>query len=351
VLGATEPARTSTKPLAVFASAGSLSIYDIAADSVKGVATSPPKGAVRPRFRTPRLVSFVRLREQPDAGHTFGQDSLYELDLETGKSTELLRLPNSLHGYAWSPDGTLLAYQLRAESATEDLPVSLCLFDSHSGATRFLRPLAPWAGRDTNQRDEVSVAWSPSANDILVVDTIEQPSVYVVGVDGRAVAPPRDGSFARWLSDDRVLVWDDPQSTIEPGSWLTFSTSTGAIEPFALPPDAHRPALSPDGQMIAFDDGNGAAPSVYVFDVQSGTSRRLARGYVAPVWIGPDLIAATAVGPCPPDNFCVVPWSTLGRTVGIDVRTGERTQLSLPTTLPEIFIYGVIDTSLDIRAP
>jgi hypothetical protein len=349
VIHVTEPTTSSAKPLALFSSVEGLSAYDIAVDSVVVLDQNASAFGLRPQFRTRRLVSFVRSREPPDASHAFGQDSVLELDLDTGESTELLRLPNVVHGYAWSPDATLLAYQVRAETATEVLPIWLCLFDTRSGEARVLRSLAYWAGREAHQRDEVAVSWSPSGSSVLVIDTIEQPSVYVVGLDGRELIPPRDGSFGRWLSDDTFLLWDDPQAAGESGRWLTVSSSTGEESRFALPADAHRPALSLDGQMIAFDDGAGAEPSVYLFDVQTGTSRRLARRLLAAVWLGPGLIAATAAGPCPADNYCVVPWAPLDHTVGIDIDTGDPRRLQLPTTIHEQFIYGAIDTSLDIH--
>jgi len=350
VIQVTEPRPSSTRPLAVFSSVNGLLAYDIGDDSVALLDGNASLVGLRPQFRTRGLVSFVRSREQPDASHTFGQDSLYELDLDTRQLTELLRLPNVVHGYAWSPDGTLLAYQVRAETADEVLPISLCVFDMQTGEASVLRSLAYWAGREAHQRDEVAISWSPAGSSVLVIDTIEQPSVYLVGVDGRELMPPRDGSFGRWLSDDTFLLWDDPQAAGETGRWLTVSSSTGETSPFALPADAHRPAVSLDGQMIAFDDGAGAEPSVYVFDIQTGMSRRLGRRLLAPVWLGPDVIAATAAGACPPDNYCVVPWSTLDHTVGINIDTGDRRRLQLPTTMQEQFVYGVIDTSRDIAA-
>lgn len=87
-----------------------------------------------------------------------------------------------------------------------------------------------------------------------------------------------------------------------------------------------------------------------MFDVGTGTIRRLGQRLVAPLWLGPELIAATEAVPCPPDDFCVVPWVTRDRTVGIDVDTGERRQLQLLTTLQDPFFYGAIDTSLDTPA-
>jgi hypothetical protein len=149
----------------------------------------------------------------------------------------------------------------------------------------------------------------------------------------------------------RHVTFGAPQDAGRPGRWLTLSTSSGMTRPFALPADAHGPALSPDGQMIAFDDGNGAEPTVYVFDVRNGTTRRLARRSVAPIWLAPDLIAATTAGLCLPISFCVVPWLPMGTTIGPDARTGESRPLQLPTTLQEQLIYGVIDTSGDIPVP
>ena len=111
-------------------------------------------------------------------------------------------------------------------------------------------------------------------------------------------------------------------------------------------PPGYRPAVSPDGNKIAYDDGDGDEPSIFVFDVDEGTTQRLARGFVGPVWLGPDLIAATAAGSCPSGSACPIPWAALGTTVGIDVPTGDRTPLALPTTLQEVARYGVIDVLL-----
>jgi hypothetical protein len=324
----------------------SLALYDVAADSVAIVeqSGSGPDG-LRPRFRTPGLVSFVVRRAPPGDENTYGPDSLYELDVERNTVTEILRLPDSLWGYDWSPDGTLLAYELFA-ATDEILPLSLCLYDSRDGSTALLRSLAIPVGTGTGQREERSVAWSASGNQILAVDTAEAPSIYVVNRDGADVIAPRRGSFARWTSDDDVLLQEEPERFDQKGAWITVSTTTGRTSPFGMPAGTFRPALSPGGNLFAYDNGGPDTSSVFVFDPAGDRSRRLAHGYGAPVWLSSDLIAATAAGPCPPQTECSDWWVPLGRAIGIDASTGASRPLRLPTTLQEAPRYGVIDVSL-----
>ncbi|NJD30146.1 MAG: hypothetical protein FIA92_17920 [Chloroflexi bacterium] len=341
-VAATAPNGSLTQSLAVFPTADGLSLYDVEADSVSILDPAATRLGMRPQFRTSGLVSFVRQRELPDEGHLFGQDSLWEFDLESGRSEEILRLPSGLLGFDWSPDGTRLAYLVQGHSATTEMPVSLCLFDTRTASARLLRSLEPWIGRGGNQRDEVVVTWSPTVDQVLVVDTLEYPTVLVVDLDGRDVVPPQLGTFGRWLSNQRVLFQKHPNNTTLPWDWISISTTTGDARRFDLPSDAYRPALSPSGEMIAFDDGDGGAPSIYVFDRVQGTSRKLASGYVAPVWLGPELLAATAAVPCPPGYFCVIPWLATDATLAIDVRSGESHPIALGTTM-QGWPFGTID--------
>lgn len=276
VIKRTDPRGASTKTLAAFSSATGVSLYDVDANSVRTLDENGSPVARQPRFRSPGLVSFVRNRVPSDDIHLFGQDSLFEVDLASGVGEEILRLPNGLLGYDWSPDGTLLAYLLLGDSPAN----VLCLFDSRIGATRALRSLGPWAGREGNAHDDVSLAWSAAATNVLVVDTVEEPAnVFVVDLDGGDVVAPRDGTFARWLADGWIAFQKDPQDSTKAWEWFVVSTATDAAQRFGLPATALRPEVSPDGTMIAFDDGDADEPSVFVFDIDAGTTRRIARGY------------------------------------------------------------------------
>jgi hypothetical protein len=347
VVSNSNPSGSASKPLAVFASPDGISLYDIKANAVTVLNPTDSQPGRVPRFRTPSFVSYIHSREPADDSHTFGQHSLYGVDLDSGQVQEMIRLRSHLLAFDWSPDGTELAYLVESADQNEN---HLCLFETHSGATRSIRSFSYTVGRGGHQWDEVSVAWSPMATGILVVHTTtEQPSIHVVGVDGRDVSPPQMGTFARWLGNEAVLYLEGhPQSPLSGWHWFSLSTRTGQKRAYGMPDEAFRPALSPDGDFIAFDDG-AKEPSIYVFDVETATSRRLAPG-VAPVWLRPKLIAATAAGPCPRSYYCVIPWLESDRAVGIDPATGDRKQLSLTTTLQAPALYGVIDV-LHASAP
>jgi hypothetical protein len=338
----------SARSLAVLSSQQGLSLYDIAADTTDLLDPDPSVTSQAPRFRAPGLVSYARVRELPDDGHTFGQDSLYEFDIDLGQRSEFLRLPNQLTGLDWSPDGTMLAYLLRVETPTRVLPSALCLFDSRTGETSLLREIERPFGTGTGQREETLVSWAPDGRRIIAIETAAQPSLFVVDLEGRDAIEPLDGTFARWLSDDTVLFQEDPGVADASWSWFSATVSTGRSSPFPLPTEAYRPSLSPSRDSVAFDDGDGEEPSVYLHDIASGATRMLARGYTAPVWLGPNHIAASAAGPCPLGSFCPTPWVALGATIGIDLLTGQEEPLTLPTTIQGAGRFGAIDVLLPI---
>jgi dipeptidyl aminopeptidase/acylaminoacyl peptidase len=349
VINTTEPSGQAAETLAVVSSAAGMSLYRAPQDelAVLDEATSP--FGLLPRFRTPRQVSFVRQREPSDEGHLWGQDSLYEFDIESGEAIELVRLPNHVMGYDWSPDGTRLAFQLRAEEGPETLIVHLCVFDSRTGATSLVQVLEPPDGTGTGQREETMTTWSPNGAWILTIDTAEEPTMAIVDADGYEKVEARSGTFGRWLADDEIFYQERPH-TDRVADWTRLSLETGRTITFGLPARSYRPALSPDGRWIAFDNGDSDSPSIFLLDLEQGTTRQLIRGHVAPVWLSSGRIAASAAGPCT-GGTCPIPWSTSGTTTGIDIATGKQSELVLPTTLLDSPRNGVIDVWIGSEAP
>ena len=348
VIASTNVSRHVRGASAVVSGTAGLSSYDVGDDSLTVLDKATSRYGLTPRFRSSGQVSYVRLREPPDGTHLWGQDSLYEFDLQTGMSTEVIRLPNHVLGYAWNSDGTILAYQLRVEQESEVGPVHLCTFDSRTGTLELLRALQPPIGTGTGQREEAAVAWSPDDRSILVTDTAEEPSLAIVDGQGRDVVQPRDGTFARWLSHDAAFYQENPH-TDSVSRWLLLTTASDKTQPFEMPQRAYRPALSPGGDLVAFDDGDAEIPSIFVYDITRRTTRHLIRGYVGPVWLGPNLLAASGAGPCP--GQCPRPWSLLGTATAIDLMTGRAHAITLPTTLQEDPRYGAIDVLLSASAP
>ncbi|MGH2728582.1 MAG: hypothetical protein ACRDKS_16550, partial [Actinomycetota bacterium] len=71
-----------------------------------------------------------------------------------------------------------------------------------------------------------------------------------------------------------------------------------------------------------------------LYDLATGESRLLVRGYGAPIWFSNTLVAVTAGGPCPPRTECNDRWTPLDRTIVVDIADGTRQSLKLPTTGP-----------------
>lgn len=346
VIAATGARVAPKQGLAVYSTPDGLSIYRIADNRNAVLDPSVAPAGLRPQFRTPRLVSFVQLRKGPDDQHTFGQDSLVELDLQADRTTELLRFTDGLLAFDWNDEGTIVAYLLRTQTPTLVGPHLLCSFDTRTGETTLLRSIENPFGTGTGQREETAVSWSPGSAAVLVTDTAARPSLFIVTNDGRDTVEPRNGTFGRWLSDNRVLFQEDPQDAAAPWEWQVMSAATGATRPSEFPSFAFRPAASPSGKLIAFDDGDPEGPAVYVFDTETQGVRRLADGYVAPIWIGAGVLAATAVKACTLGEFCDLPWSPVGSAVAIDVAAGTVQPIALSTTLNEVARYGAIDVML-----
>lgn len=333
---------------AVYAHEDAVFLYDIAADTARRVAVAEPSlSGLRPEFRDAHTVTLLELREQPDSNHTFGQDSLVEVDLESGRSTEVLRLPTSMLGYEWDPSGALLAFQVRVEAAGELRPVVLCLFDSRSGLTSGLRTLSEPILSGTDQRQEASVSWSPLGNRIVVVDTLERLSIVVTDLAGQDVVAPRSGTFARWLTDDTLLYSQTSGQDPSSSAWFSIEAGAGTVTALDLPAEMHRPTLSPDGQLLAFDDGNGARPAISVLDLTTGAISELGVGLVGPIWLQARLVAGSVTGACKETEACQRPWTLVGGTMAIDLTATDATRvLSLPTTLNRSVRYGAIDVWL-----
>lgn len=327
---------------AVYSYGRGLWLYDVALDSLsllkKG--SGSPNG-LHARFRGAQTVSFADTRVAPDGEHPFGRDSISEITLPSHNVMELLQLPNALRGYDWSPDTRFLAYQVLAGSS-----LAICFFDAESGSLKLIRGRGLVVGTSAKQSDEESVAWSPDGKSILIADTLQSKGLFLLDPTGKDLMKPWAGTFPRWLPNGRDFIFREIDAIGAAPRWFVVNSMSGARRRLSLPGHAFRPALSPDGTAIAYDNGDERKPSVSLYDLARGTSNRLITGYAAPIWLGADALAATAAGPCPPATECSGWWQPLGRTIGFNERGKHVHRLALKTTIPAARLDSRVDVLL-----
>ncbi len=157
----------------------------------------------------------------------------------------------------------------------------------------------------------------------------------MLNADGTDAAAPRLGTWARWSADGRTIycLCAPPASASDGCVWQAIDVLTGVSTPLPIGAAA-RPSISPDGRLLAFDDGKDT-PSVHVLDLQEpGTPPRLlARSAIAPLWLGPSRLAVTDTRPCPHSkDDCEAGghgsmFHPAGTASAVDVTTGRRSPL------------------------
>ena len=317
----------------VWAEKGDIWIYDAATDQRRPLTTDgTAQHDFKPRFRDGTRVTYLSSREE------FGPNpTLVELDLSGGQGHTLWQLPGYVRAYDWSPGGNALAYYgTPAEDGAAELHIS------GNGPPR-LRRFVPILGRGGFiNYDETRVEWSPDGRRLLVhdtaLDTSQDETFYILNADGSDALAPRLGTWARWSADGRS-VYCHCATTITANDWLwkAIDVTSGAGTPLLIPSGA-RPSVSPDGRLLAYDDGQDT-PSVYVLDPRRPDGQRfLARAAIAPIWLGPSRLAFTDTRPCPEtEDECIAGghgsmFEPAGTAAAFDLTTTRRIPLPpIPT--------------------
>ncbi len=145
-----------------------------------------------------------------------------------------------------------------------------------------------------NWMDE-SPTWSPDGTQIAFArgSAPGRPRrIFVVNVDGTGLEPLTDPDWDRfepaWSSNGSQIAFATAgPGTIEangqpPQIWAMSADGSGQRQLTSVPAGAWRPAWSPDGSQIAFDDGGGG---MYVIDVDGSGLRHIGLpGGLDPTW-------------------------------------------------------------------
>ncbi len=268
-----------------------------------------------PTFRTPTFVSFH-------------MNSIFGLDLKTGEVVELLSSTDGVMATAWSPDGKTLAYTTYGSDGGGP---KLAIYDVSDGSTQVLRTFPEAAGRCGSEDDESSVSWAPDGHALITVITHtmdEDETMFVTDLSGDDLVPPRSGTSARWAPDSKRIYYRD---FLGDRKWHTLNSETGDTGTLgAMKPGTYDLAVSPDGGMLAYHDGDGDV-ATYVFDVATKTQRKIADDAVMAVWLGPRTVLVTDTKPCG-DECGHSAWLSKDTTSTIDVFTEERKPAAVPAT-------------------
>jgi Tol biopolymer transport system component len=206
-----------------------------------------------------------------------------------GTDARALRPPEGLNDYAaqWSPDGTKLVYQERIGSDALDVG-NLYVEDLSSGRKTQITHLALtkaewWWIPATFSPDGRTVIFhlprQPSAN--------MQWDVWSVPVTGgEPTLVLQDGAFPVYFPDGQRIAFVSELSPDLTGRSISIADSDGTRRTLVT---AHAGiwsvAVSPDGSTIAYED----AGSIYVVDVSTGDSSRVADGGTAE-WLDNDTL-------------------------------------------------------------
>jgi hypothetical protein len=315
----TSPQRIATK--VAFTDRGDLYLYEVADDLVRPLVVDGPNSQERsPHFTDAATVTYA-------AG-----PSVTEVDTASGVRREIRKMPGEVRALTWNADRSTLAVLFdRHDPNGTGLTLHLAAFGDNN--SRDIRRFKPWDGRGGSDSDDVSVSWSPDATKIIVVitppDTVSNTTMFVLDTTGKDLVPPRFGTMARWGADSQTIYYRDFGAM---RAWHTINIATGGVRDPAMTRGTVRPALSPDGTVLAYDDG-ARKPTIYLFDVRSGRERKLTAGYVGPLWLSQDALAATVVRECVPGTDCEGNWVHERDTVRIAVGDGSTRPLTLRSTV------------------
>lgn len=158
-------------------------------------------------------------------------------------------------------------------------------------------------GRGVGPDDDLQVAWSRDGNFLLLgntyVDMASERSdemVIVLDSEGRKVVSPFDGTHARWIDNTRIAYV--PYSANLGNRWRILDLTTNEETKLDIDIDmSARPAVSPDGKLLAVEDSDN--DSIIVLDIDANEPITISNGGAAPVWFDDHTLMTTELERCP----------------------------------------------------
>jgi len=259
------------------------------------------------------------------------------------KPVPVVEVQGMVMDFAWSPDGSSVAYLVYLEApGLGSGSANQLWLKTGSDSSRALTPLIPLFGRGGSISDETIVRFSPDGKYLLMVDT------YVLGL---APASPDLAHFQVRAMPVGNLVWVPP-TALTAGDKIGFSFVTMAAWSRTSdrlyyrdragvhtwdPPSSvgtlvadlawFSPSVSPDGRLVAYAVNMDTQPHVEVRDLVSNKVQVIPGIRGAPLFVGGRILfeaeyAPSQQGPGPPN-------SQTGRDFVFDLRTSVETPVEM----------------------
>lgn len=231
------------------ASSGSqVFLYDSASSAPQQLVSLPAGAPPAARFIAAQKIAYDDVTDQQAS-------KVVTLDLSSHATTTEVTGAGYIPAFAYSHDGSMLAYLLHDPSGKASLHV-------RHGGQEFVLNLNPIPGRGTGRDDELLLQYAPDDKYLLMVDTFvgnqgqapETGQFLVLRAADNTVAfvPPAgtssNATMATWASHSDRLYYRD---AIGVRTWDAGTTSVGTL---ATALHWYDPAVSPDDKYIAYTD-------------------------------------------------------------------------------------------------
>ena len=198
---------------------------------------------------------------------------IYSVNVDGSDATNLTNDPGVDENPDVSPDGKQIAWS--SDRADDTLHIYVMEIDGTN-----VRQLTFGGGETTPRwsRDGKRIAYSLGGS-ILVVDAAGGEPRTVMEAENQTTAPPcRAGAFpGGWSPDSRGITYYSASVSRGIGQVCIVDAESGEIQVVVDKPPVYNvePAWSPDGRYLAYRSIRGGNHDVYVWDLETGSERRL----------------------------------------------------------------------------
>ena len=214
------------------------------------------------------------------------------------------------------------------------------------GTPEIVYTFDPNPGRGAGSEDEVSIAFSPDGSMLLIANThassedFPNGSIFQFDGTGLTLIDRWTGTHPRW-SPDGGTIYFRGYAGLNGQRWSVLDVQSRDLTSLAMTAGTNGLAVSPDGRRLAYDttyfgdypneaETSGEAPSVYLFDLETGRETILQDAAMGPLWISHGAVLVMNVREPGPDSMNS--WEALGTVSRITVG-GVRSSVDMLSTL------------------